>query len=290
MAFRLSCTHRHTHTISTRMRMRTTNSTKQFHRRMSAEQQSPNATTGTCAVPTALPTDGSSDPNTCASIISTSSPVQEPCEELETISDSTELCRHGICKVAMPTDKVSSDDWLSWANTLSQVTPEILAGQGDSEYVFYRNILEEEDFPFDAILNSSIGEKIVEHFPIESLDEIRIDDAFCIQYNEDLADSSGGRHLDPSDITVNICLERTPDTRGSHVLFHGTKPLVGVDHLQDTEKKFLVEQEQGYATIHWGDHPHETTRLESGKRTNIVLTYWYKDSSRSDVATRCCYG
>ena len=55
------------------------------------------------------------------------------------------------------------------------------------------------------------------------------------------------------------------------------------------EDRFLVSQEPGYATIHFGDHPHETTSLRHGSRTNIILTYVYTDPNRSDVATRSCY-
>jgi hypothetical protein len=214
---------------------------------------------------------------------------------VDVTSDPEALLRYGVCKVRIPTDRVAADEWQRWAETLSQATPEIMAGEGDGEYVFYRNILEEPGFPFDEIIQSSIGDAIVKHFGLRTLDEIRLDDAFCIHYNTDQADTSGAKHTDPSDITVNMCLEKSDDTEGSHVLFHGTKSLTNVPEASSSNSSpppgtFLVRQDAGYATIHWGDHLHETMPLKSGRRTNVVLTFWYKDASRSDVASRTCYG
>lgn len=209
----------------------------------------------------------------------------------EIISDPDVLLRYGVCKLRIPTDHVSADEWAGWARQLSQVTPEIMAGEGDGEYVFYRNIMEEPVFPFDAILRSSIGDAIVEHFGLGSLDEVRLHDAFCIHYNAaDQSDTSGAKHTDPSDLTVNMCLERSDDAQGSHVRFYGIKPL-GKGERDSTKDplSFLVRQDAGYATIHWGSHLHETTPLLSGTRTNVVLTFWYTDPKRSDVASRNCY-
>lgn len=218
------------------------------------------------------------------------------------ISDPAILTRYGILKVPLAdlAPNVSQEDWKHWAQQLSQVTPEITAGEGDGEYVFYRNILEEPGFPFSCILPADAPalELIRNRFGFESLHEIRLDDAFCIHYNTEQADSSGARHMDPSDITINICLEKAEGTTGSHVLFHGTQDLLGADERvaaaenDDNEAKpdkFLVSQEEGYATIHWGHHLHETTPLESGRRTNIVLTYWFTDPNKSDVLSRTCY-
>lgn len=239
----------------------------------------------------------------------TSAPVVGVFEGISVVSDDKELLRKGVCRA-----KISeSIDIDRWAEELSQVTPFNLAFEGDGEYAFYRNILEEPEFPFEKILfgenqseASEIGNAILKHFPIlpgkPSLDaellsrELRLDDAFCVHYNMDQDDTSGAKHMDPSDITINMCLEKSHDTRGSYVLFHGTKQLQG---LQDssagetssstTEDQFLVPQIPGYATIHFGDHFHETTHLREGRRTNIILTYLYKDTTRSDASTRSCY-
>jgi len=220
------------------------------------------------------------------------------------VSDPAKLARYGILKVPLAdlAPNVSRDDWKHWAQQLSQVTPEITAGEGDGEYVFYRNILEEPDFPFSRNFPADAPalELIQNRFGFQSLQEIRLDDAFCIHYNTEQADTSGARHMDPSDITINICLEKSEGTNGSHVLFHGTQDLIGAherlaaadDDDGDGEAKpdkFLVSQEEGYATIHWGHHLHETTPLESGRRTNIVLTYWFTDPSKSGVLSRTCY-
>jgi hypothetical protein len=204
------------------------------------------------------------------------------------ITDAVILLRHGVIRAAIP----ESVDTKKWAAEFSQVTPEIMAGEGDSEYAFYRNILEEPDFPFDAILgeSSKIREAILQHFDISNTDELRLDDAFCVHYNEEQDDTSGAKHIDPSDITINICLEKTDGAQGSHVLFYGTKQLRGASENDElSPERFLVSQDPGYATIHWGNHPHETMALKSGKRTNIVMTFCYTDATRSDVGSRTCY-
>uniref|UniRef100_A0A7R9WZN3 Fe2OG dioxygenase domain-containing protein n=1 Tax=Craspedostauros australis TaxID=1486917 RepID=A0A7R9WZN3_9STRA len=225
-------------------------------------------------------------------------------EGLPIISDAATLLQYGVVKVPVPNlaRKLSSSDNdngdndndnadstsinHAWAKEFSQVTPLNMALEGDGEYAFYRNILDEPDFPFDCILQDT--DAIVQHFPIDSQTELRLDDAFCVYYNAATHDTtSGDRHMDPSDVTVNMCLHKTPDAVGSYVLFYGARSLAGRDATQID--KFLVVQEEGYATIHFGDHFHQTISLLRGERTNIVLTYCYKDETRSDVATRTCY-
>jgi hypothetical protein len=121
-----------------------------------------------------------------------------------------------------------------------------------------------------------------------------------------------------------MCLAKSPNCRGSHVVFHGTKELllssssssdsiIDDDHDHENEDRdkssmFTVEQSPGFATIHWGDHPHETTRMEAGGyRTNIIATFCYRNddddksvggdgtirrrrnNSSTKVALRSCY-
>lgn len=223
------------------------------------------------------------------------------------ITDIDALLQRGIVsRVPIPVDDdgLSESAWKQFANMYTVVTPEIVAGEADGEYAFYRNILDEPDFPKHAVLRGAIGDAIREYMGVATFSEIRLDDAFCIHYNMDQQDTRGAKHMDPSDITVNLCIDKSPDCRGSQVLFYGTKPLhhpnvrqYGMTKRNDTSSscdndnkyRFLVDQEPGYATIHWGNHPHETTRLESGYRTNIVMTYCYVDPTKSDVSQRACY-
>jgi hypothetical protein len=200
------------------------------------------------------------------------------------IRNDQELLQCGVVRARIPCDKIPLQ---KWAQELSQVTPLNMTAE-DGEYAFYRNIMDEPDFPFDAILDSDVGRAIESHFV--PLAEIRLDDAFCVHYNMDQDDTSGAKHTDPSDITVNMCLEKTAETQGSEVLFYGTKSLRG-GKIADTTgaKTFLVEQKTGFATIHWGAHPHETLALTSGKRTNIVATYCYRDPKKSQAHKRTCY-
>lgn len=213
------------------------------------------------------------------------------------ISDREELLRRGVCKVPIP-PKIHKER-KRWASELSQITPMNMAGEGDGEYAFYRNIIMEPEleFPLDCILESEIDKAILKYFGVSKLDDIRLDDCFCVHYNPSQSDSSGAKHTDPSDITVNMCIEKTDDVEGSHVLFYGTRKLRNVERddaeekSEDADSLFYVCQEEGYATIHFGAHPHETMPLEGdrGRRTNIVLTYWYKDESKSEAGRRTCY-
>ena len=216
-------------------------------------------------------------------------------EVIHTVTNPDELLRLGIVShIPIESNEIDTSAWKEWASQLSVVSPIIMTAEGDGEYAFYRNILEEPDFPFDAILrNDNIKTALIKYFNIQSLmdDEIKLDDAFCIHYNMNQTDTSGARHIDPSDITINLCLNKSDDCLGSHVLFHGSKELHGIDNSSCVlrPEKFLVNQEMGYATMHWGDHAHETTMLEAGYRTNIILTYCYTDKTRSNVSKRSCY-
>lgn len=227
--------------------------------------------------------------------------VVEAAIQVPIVIDSEELLRYGIVShVPIATEELDSLIWKQWAACLSVATPAIVTAEGDGEYAFYRNILEEPDFPFHALLHrTAIGSTIMKYFGVANLteDEIQLDDAFCVHYNMNQIDTSGAKHVDPSDITVNLCIDKSDDCQGSRVLFYGTKSLhccgrgfekENVAHTS-SPSKFLVNQEMGYATIHWGDHPHETTVLQAGYRTNIILTYCYTDATRSDVKKRSCY-
>lgn len=88
--------------------------------------------------------------------------------------------------------------------------------------------------------------------------------------------------------TINLCIEKSRDVIGSEVKFFGSRPLADTDFLESDEC-FLVSQEEGYATVHWGDHPHETLKLSEGRRTNIVMTLWFRDPARTKAASRTCY-
>jgi hypothetical protein len=229
---------------------------------------------------------------------SPSKQVDENCDNIPVVTIPDELLRYGVVsRIPITSDEIDAVAWKKWATDLSVVSPIIMTVEGDNEYAFYRNILDEPDFPFDAILrNTAIQGALTKYFNIQKLaeDEIKLDDAFCIHYNMNQMDTSGAKHVDPSDITINLCIEKSSDCSGSQVLFYESKTLFGVDNVNDQSlalppQKFMVDQESGFATMHWGDHPHETTRLESGYRTNIILTYCYSDKTRSNVSIRSCY-
>ncbi|KAG7344807.1 hypothetical protein IV203_032338 [Nitzschia inconspicua] len=267
---------------------------------------------------------------------------------IQLIRDPKELLRYGVCRVRLP----AALDCDEWAERLSQIPLTAMTMEGDLEYPLYQNILEQQmdDFPFDAILQQEEDETEdgEEPFQLPSIPyalkwyfdvshpsvQLRLDDAFGVHYNLHQYDTTGKKHQDPSDITINICLQKSEQCQGSHVLFHGIRSLpnttteVTVQQQQqqqqqlqkETEEKtktelpqttqlffFLVEQIPGTATIHYGNHPHETTAMQrqdeveeshdnnymdchptTTSRTNVILTFWYTDRE-SDVATRSCY-
>lgn len=176
-----------------------------------------------------------------------------------------------------------------------------MTSEGDGEYAFYRNILEEPDFPWNRLLFSSssnpnsIASVLEQQFG--STTEFRIDDAFCIHYNMSQEDTTCAKHTDPSDVTLNMCLDCSEDIQGSEIIFYNAYPLL-VDHHHSSSSTdscttnnliFAVRPQPGYATLHWGYHPHQTLPLQRGERTNIVVTFCYKDKSKSTVSSRTCY-
>jgi len=103
--------------------------------------------------------------------------VSEQQLEAPLINDEAELKKRGICRC----DVGSCVELSGWADELSTVTPLSIFAE-DGEYAQYRNIIDREDFPFREVLDS-ITSILIQNF-IDSIDEIRLDDAFAIHYNE----------------------------------------------------------------------------------------------------------
>jgi hypothetical protein len=206
----------------------------------------------------------------------------------------------GVCRINVGE---AVGDLSKWADELSKVTPlSVFAEDGD--YAQYRNILDDDTmggFPFGEVLKA-ITPCLTRNF-VDRVSDLRLDDAFAIHYNEDHYDTKVGRHTDPSDVTVNLCLYRSADLEGSEVLFHGVQKLkdtnVGEEGSADplipsvasgvTGLQFRVGAQSGWATIHWGKHPHQVTMLRKGQRTNVVMTYVFKDPALSSAQCAGCY-
>ena len=196
---------------------------------------------------------------------------------------------HGVCRCNVG----ALVDLSGWSEELSKVTPLSIFAE-DQEYAQYRNILEDDTmggFPFSQVFKA-IGPCLTANF-VDDVDELRLDDAFAIHYNEDHHDTKVGRHTDPSDITVNLCIGRSADLEGSEVLFHGTQNLKDGGDEEFVEGpsslSFHVAAEEGWATVHWGKHPHQVTGLKKGDRTNVVMTYVFKDATKSLAQCAGCY-
>ena len=67
----------------------------------------------------------------------------------------------------------------------------------DNEYAYYKNLLEDKDTPemkkFITQVLSSCTPLLLEHF-VNSIDEIKLDDVFCISYNSSQHDSRCAKH------------------------------------------------------------------------------------------------
>merc|ERR1712194_715631 len=87
-------------------------------------------------------------------------------------------------------------------------------------------------------------------------------------------------HRDDSDVTLNICLERSDDLQGTEVVFHGTEDLNGPklnttpSFMPYDELKSSVNVPQGWVAIHRGCHVHETAPLRQGYRLSVIC--WFK--------------
>ena len=62
--------------------------------------------------------------------------------------EDLEILRRGVVRARVP----PSLDCEHWAKHLSSVTPQNAAAE-DGEYAFYRNILDDPDFPFSEVVN-----------------------------------------------------------------------------------------------------------------------------------------
>jgi hypothetical protein len=132
-----------------------------------------------------------------------------PQDALE-LSLDEDLLKIGVCRY----DVGSKVDLEGWAETLSQVSPTSIFLE-DGEFAQYRNILDDPSFPFNAIIEA-ISPCLVEHF-IDNMNEVVLDDAFAIHYDDAQSDTTVKKHTDPSDITINLCLNRSADAIGSKV-------------------------------------------------------------------------
>lgn len=77
-------------------------------------------------------------------------------------------------------------------------------------------------------------------------------------------------HRDKSAITINLCLEKTPDVRGSQVLFFHA-PLVGQEQPGDDRVALTLEHQIGQVAIHSGTHWHRTVPIEAGERASLIV-------------------
>uniref|UniRef100_A0A6S8CBM1 Fe2OG dioxygenase domain-containing protein n=1 Tax=Aureoumbra lagunensis TaxID=44058 RepID=A0A6S8CBM1_9STRA len=203
-------------------------------------------------------------------------------------------CENVLQSLGIISFKIDVDgiDFRLLASEFSQPSPQSIFME-DSEYANYRNVMDDPNFPLAPIVNALLP-VLALHFNVSG-SSLQLDDAFIISYNTQHADTTVRKHTDPSDITVNLCLQ-ADNVQGSSILFYGKKPLSNLTTLpcscssscsfdstlcfdftsptkNSDDALFRVIPKQGFAMFHYGSHPHETLPLFSGQRTNCVLTF-----------------
>lgn len=213
---------------------------------------------------------------------------------LPTICDQSRLRSLGVTFCAVPSFQPlpcdSNGSLLSRLNITSLCEPNPLnISMEDNDYAFYKNILDDPSFPYVEEIVQAITPTLLEHF-VTDMNDVYVDDVFVVHYNTEQYDSRCPKHQDPSDITVNVCLERSEDLEGSQIVFYGSKRIRCVEPFEEKQEEdgFLIDTKLGCCSIHWGAHPHEVTPLKRGRRTNVIFTMAYKDAAKSEK-DRICY-
>lgn len=103
--------------------------------------------------------------------------------------------------------------------------------------------------------------------------------AFSIQYNGD--DSSLSRHMDESEITLNICL-KNDDRQNSNVFFNGIRDYhddEGNYINNDKNEQVVVDLNQGEAILHVGQAWHGANTIQHGERINLI--FWFRSFAKN---------
>lgn len=197
------------------------------------------------------------------------------------------VCERALLVRGIAIAQVEGIDLDALAEEYAQASPQSVFFE-DGEYAQYRNVVEDPDFPLAAIV-ACLEPVLASRFGRDP-GSLALDDAFVIHYAMHHSDTTVKKHTDPSDITVNLCLDQSPDFRGSQIVFYGTRHLVGPIQLCSSgvgdcdcmrpvdDAAFCVATRRHHAMVHFGAHPHETLPLEAGTRTNCVLTFRYKET------------
>ena len=148
-----------------------------------------------------------------------------------------------------------------------------VAAQDDDGQPHSNDLLDNEDFPFAAIVARC---RDTLRMYVEDPDELELYDAFTLHYDERQSNTTFNRHRDPSHVTVNVCLNA--DCEGSEIEFFGSEKLIGssttsADETPDLTARFYVTMRSGTALIHYGRHLHQTRPLTRGTRSQAVLYY-----------------
>jgi hypothetical protein len=141
-------------------------------------------------------------------------------------------------------------------------------------------------FPVEGILHEA-GDFIREYFGM-SPENLDIHACFAVAYSKD-ANTKLRLHVDDSDVTLNICLEKSDDLKGTDVVFHGSEALSSLPKLNFGSLVGPVDQLRtsinvpaGWVAIHRGRHAHETTSLQQGSRLSVIC--WFKYVLNTEMA------
>lgn len=183
-------------------------------------------------------------------------------------------------------------DCAAWASKLRTMLAADLSGERANTLHRSPVDVRRVGFPVEGILQESNG-LIREHFGMSSGD-LEVHACFAVLYSPE-ANQILKLHRDDSDVTLNICLERSDDLEGTEVVFHGTE---GLKHpkLNHTptfmpydKAKTLVNVPKGWVAIHRGCHAHETTPLRQGHRLSVICWFKYVLDSQMAIARYAHY-
>lgn len=79
-------------------------------------------------------------------------------------------------------------------------------------------------------------------------------------------------HRDKSAVTLNVCIERSADVRGSEVAFYRAPPAsAAVETPSEDDVEVVYEHALGQCVLHTGAHWHRTRPIVVGARSSLIV-------------------
>ena len=131
------------------------------------------------------------------------------------------------------------------------------------------NVISELEF---KDIFSKVEAFIFEFYGLDLSKDFSIYTNFSVHYSKN-RDKKLSKHIDDSDITVNICLENTLEDECSLIFYGSSSSTISY---RTQESTTLVNFKKGDMLIHRGSHIHETKSLEDGDGDGCNIIIWLK--------------